>query len=249
MKIEYCADKRELGARAAREGATRIRRAIDARGEANIILATGASQFEMLSSLLAEPDIRWERVTAFHLDEYIGFPASHPASFRLYLWQRFMSRLPVPLRAFHWIEGEADDPHHECARVGEFIRRSPIDAAFIGIGENGHVAFNDPPADFDTQEPYIIVELDLACRKQQFGEGWFPTLEDVPSRAISMSCRQIMKSKAIICSVPDMRKAEAVKSALEGSVTNVVPASILQNHPAATIYLDPDSASLLSGTA
>ena len=178
---------------------------------------------------MREPDIAWNRVTGFHLDEYVGLPIAHPASFRGYLWQRFVSRLPLPLAAFHFLDGEGD-PQAECRRVGEIIRRHPIDVAFVGIGENGHLAFNDPPADFETEEPYLVVELDDACRRQQLGEGWFPTFDDVPQQAISMSVRQIMKSRAIICTVPDERKAEAVRNAVEGEVTPQVPASILQRH-------------------
>jgi glucosamine-6-phosphate deaminase len=238
-------DKQELGRVAAARGAKLIRAALGERGYAHIIVATGASQFEMLAHLVAEPDIAWHQVTAFHLDEYVGVPITHPASFRLYLWQRFASRLPLPLKAFHYIDGEAD-PRRECARVGEIISGCEIDVAFVGIGENGHLAFNDPPADFDTREPYIVVELDEACRRQQLGEGWFKTLDDVPHRAISMSIRQIMASRAVICSVPDLRKAEAVKRCLEGPVSNLAPASILQTHGDCGIYLEPQSASLLT---
>ncbi len=246
MKTEICADKQELGERAAAGGAELIRQAISDRGTANIILATGASQFGVIAALVSAPDLLWDRVTAFHLDEYIGLPASHSASFRLYLQERFESKLPTPLKAFHFLDGDTGDPLAECRRVGEIIQQNPVDVAFIGIGENGHLAFNDPPADFETEEPFIIVELDLACRRQQCGEGWFPTLEDVPSTAISMSCRQIMESANIICSVPDLRKAAAVRNSLEDPVTPNVPASILQIHPRATVYLDPESASLLA---
>ena len=241
MTTQICPNKQELGELAAADGAALIGQAIADRGEANIILATGASQFEVLEGLVNAPGISWGQVTAFHLDEYIGMPPDHPASFRRYLTERFVSRIPQPLRAFHFLDGDTGDPLSECRRVGEILRRNPIDVAFIGIGENGHVAFNDPPADFETEEPFIVVELDEACRRQQFGEGWFPTFDDVPTRAISMSCRQIMKSANIVCSVPDRRKAEAAKNALEGPVTPMVPASILQTHPRATIYLDPDS--------
>jgi glucosamine-6-phosphate deaminase len=246
MEIILCKDTHDLGEQAAALGSEAIRKAIEQRGEARIILATGASQFDVLSALSAGEDIRWDRVTAFHLDEYLGIPITHPASFRRYLWERFVRRLPYPLKEFHFIDGESADPAAECRRVGEILALQPVDVAFIGIGENGHIAFNDPPADFTTEEPFILVDLDEACRRQQFGEGWFPTLDDVPSRAISMSPHQIMKSRKIICSVPDRRKAEAVKAALEGPVTPKVPASILQTHGNAAILLDPESASLLS---
>ncbi len=207
-----------------------------------MVVATGASQFEVLAALVAAEGIDWPSVTGFHLDEYLGLPMSHPASFRRYLKERLVDH--VPLAAFHYIDGEADAAA-ECRRVGDLIRRHPIDVALVGIGENGHLAFNDPPADFKIDEPYIIVDLDDACRRQQFGEGWFPTFDAVPTRAISMSIRQIMRSRAIICSVPDRRKAEAVRAALEGPVTPQVPASILQQHPNAMIYLDPPAAELL----
>lgn len=246
MEYFVCATKEELGQRAADRGAEAIRRALSQRGGANIIVATGASQFEMLAALTKQWGIDWSCVTAFHLDEYIGMPMTHPASFRKYLKERFVDRLPQRLAAFHYIDGETD-PAAECRRLGQLIGQCPIDVAFIGIGENGHLAFNDPPADFQTDEPYLIVALDEACRRQQLGEGWFPSLDDVPRRAISMSIRQIMRSETIVCSVPDRRKAEAVRAALEGPVTPMAPASILQQHKQAAIFLDPQSASLLTG--
>jgi glucosamine-6-phosphate deaminase len=245
MKVSICSTKTELGKKAAKSGACLIRSAIRSKGSANIILATGASQFEMLKSLVLEEKIPWNRVAVFHLDEYVGMPVTHPASFRLYLWQRFLRRLPLPVRAFHQIDAEKD-PEAECERLSRLIRRHPIDVAFIGIGENGHIAFNDPPADFKTTRPYIVVHLDEACRRQQFGEGWFRKLREVPKRAVSMSIRQIMKSKTIICSVPDQRKAEAVQACLKGPVTSRAPGSILQRHGQAMVYLDRQSASLLS---
>lgn len=244
MDIKIMPDKAQMGKAAAAAGAEHIRRALADRGEANIIVATGASQFEMLGSLVEEPNINWNRVTGFLLDEYVGLAINHPASFRGYLWQRFVSKLPLPLRAFHFLDGEGD-AKAECHRVAEIIRRHPIDVAFVGIGENGHLAFNDPPADFDTEEPYLVVQLDEACRRQQLGEGWFPTFDDVPKQALSMSVRQIMKSRAIICTVPDERKAEAVRNSVEGQVTQQVPASILQKHERCGLYLDKPAASLL----
>lgn len=246
MNVRIFKTAAEMGAEAAAEGAAIIRQAIADRGEANIIIATGASQFQMLDALTRQPGIEWEKVTGFHLDEYVGLPLRHGASFRLYLWSRFISRLPVPLRAFHFLNGEWD-AHGECQRVGEILLRHPIDAAFVGIGENGHLAFNDPPADFETQQPYIVVELDEACRRQQLGEGWFASLGEVPRQAISMSIRQILKSHAILCSVPDLRKAQAVKNSLEGPVGPAVPASILRTHGQTRLFLDEPAASLLSG--
>ncbi len=245
MDIRLFTTKTELGKAAAATGADAIRAAIDTRGHANIVIATGASQFEILEALVADRSIDWSKVTGFHLDEYIGMPDTHPASFRRYLRERFTSKLPT-LGAFHFIDGDAADLDAELKRVSDAIKAHPIDVTFAGIGENGHLAFNDPPADFDTEEPYIVVSLDEKCRRQQFGEGWFPTFEDVPQTAISMSVRQIMKSKLLVLSVPDARKAEAVREALEGPVTNACPASIVQQHPACRIFLDTDSAGKLS---
>ena len=245
MNVFIAKNKKELGKAAAEHGADLIRRALKKNGVANIIVATGASQFEMLANLVKADDIAWNKVTAFHLDEYVGLPITHPASFRKYLWERFVSKLPLPLAGFHYVNAD-DDPQAECDRLGKIISKTPIDVAFIGIGENGHVAFNDPPADFQTHKPYLVVELDEACRKQQFGEGWFPSLKAVPKRAISMSPNQIMKSGAIVCSVPDQRKAEAVRNSLEGQITPDVPASILQRHKNCALFLDKASASLLS---
>lgn len=242
MIIVKSSSKLELGKQAAIKGASLIRQAIHTNGEANIIVATGASQFEMLNELIKQ-DVDWSKVTAFHLDEYIGISEKHPASFRKYLKERFVGK--VSLKTFHYVNGETE-PQKECVRLHEIISKHPIDVAFVGIGENGHLAFNDPPADFETEVPYLAVNLDEKCRLQQMGEGWFPTLEDVPAQAISMSVKQIMKSKAIICSVPDKRKAEAVKGSVEGDVTTMVPASILQQHQATWLYLDEDSAVLLS---
>jgi len=237
MKISIHDTKEESGIAAAQKGAEMIRKAIHENGKANIIVATGASQFEMLSEL-TKAGVDWSQVTAFHLDEYIGIPVTHPASFRKYLKERFVDL--ISLKEFHYIDGEAD-PSGECSRLGDLIDQHPIDVAFIGIGENAHLAFNDPPADFQTKEPYITVTLDLDCRNQQFGEGWFPSIEDVPETAISMSVHQIMKSGSIICTVPDERKAKAVKSALENGVSPEFPASILKTHNQAFLFLDKGS--------
>jgi len=236
--------KQEMGAAAAAQAADAIQQAIEEKGGANIILATGTSQFETIKSLTSS-GIDFSKVTMFHLDEYIGLPADHPASFRKYLKERFVDKVPA-LKAVHFVEGDAENPQQECQRLGDIIAKNPIDVALIGIGENGHLAFNDPPADFETEQPYIIVELDEKCRAQQMGEGWFKTLEQVPRRAISMSIRQIIKSACLIVSVPEKRKAEAVKNALEGKVTNICPASILQTHKSCKIFLDSDAASQLS---
>lgn len=244
MDVSIFDTKTTLGAEAARKGANLISEVLKEKDSANIILATGASQFEMLGELV-KAKLDWSKVTVFHLDEYIGIPESHPASFRKYLKERFLNL--VSPAAFHAIDGEGD-AQEECARLNKIIKTHPVDVAFVGIGENGHLAFNDPPADFDTKEPFIVVDLDEACRKQQMGEGWFPSLEAVPMQAISMSIRQIMKSKTIICSVPDGRKAQAVRNTMEEPVSPLVPASILTTHKDAYLYLDQHSASLLKET-
>jgi glucosamine-6-phosphate deaminase len=244
VKIDISQTKAELGRKAALQGAELIRAALGERGKARIILATGVSQFEVLEVLVGVEEINWSRVEAFHLDEYAGMPIDHPASFRKFLKERFVDKLPQPIGAFHYISTEGD-LKSECERLAGLIAGARIDVAFIGIGENGHLAFNDPPADFETTAPYIVVELDEACRTQQLGEGWFPDIEAVPKSAISMSIKQIIDSRVIVCSVPDSRKAAAVLGAVKGPVTPNVPASILQQHPCATLYLDTESAALL----
>ena len=244
MELHVFETKDEMGRAAADVAAGAIGEAIENAGEAHIVLATGASQFEMLASLVAR-DVDWSKVTAFHLDEYIGLPASHPAGFRRYLQEHFVDKAPA-LRKFHAVDGEVPDPAAECERLGDAIRQLQIDVACIGIGENGHLAFNDPPADFDTDEPFIIVELDEDCRKQQVGEGWFASVADVPTHAISMSIREILRAKRIVCTVPDERKAPAMKGAIEGEVTNHLPASILQQHPDCHLFADESAVSLLS---
>lgn len=247
IKVHLESSKAALGRSAAKSGAAAIRRAIDERGAANIIVATGASQFEMLAALVEEK-LDWSAVTGFHLDEYIGMPPTHPASFRRYLKERFISRLP-DLGAFYFVEGDAPDLTAELARINAEIARHPIDVCFAGIGENAHLAFNDPPADFDAKEPFRVVQLEERCRKQQFGEGWFPTLADVPHEAITLTIPTIVSSRTIVLSVPDGRKAEAVQQTLEGPVTPMCPASILQRHPDCHLFLDPDSAALLGPAA
>jgi len=237
MEIEIRKTKDELGKAAASKGAGLIRKAIRRKGQASIILATGASQFEMLSALVEE-ELDWSRITAFHLDEYIGIPLSHPASFRKYLKERIVDR--VPIKEFNYIDGEAD-PRAETGRLNELIEQHKIDVAFIGIGENAHLAFNDPPADFETTKSYIEVELDRDCRQQQFNEGWFSSVEEVPEKAISMSINQILKSSSIICTVPGERKAEAVKRTIDNGIKPDVPASALKKHESVFLYLDRDS--------
>ena len=243
MVIKIYEDKTALGRAAAEQAAVSLCKAIQESGQARIIAATGASQFEFLDALTAMPDIDWPRVEMFHLDEYVGLPASHPASFRKYLLERLIQRTGIS--KYHFLEGDGDVPKM-VRRVAAELMAAPIDLAFVGIGENGHLAFNDPPADFQTEEPYLLVDLDEACRRQQVGESWFADLSEVPKRAISMSVRQILKSKAILAVVPEARKAQAVKSCFEGEVSPLAPASILRTHAHTMVFLDKDSAALLS---
>jgi len=231
-----------MGRYVAQRAAETLARAIDARGRARLIVATGASQFEVLEHLVGK-DLDWNRVDGFHLDEYIGIGADHPASFCGYLKQRFVDR--VPLGSFAYLPGD-EDPRSVIARVGESLTAAPIDLALVGIGENGHLAFNDPPADFETESPYLIVDLDEACRRQQVGEGWFATMDDVPRQAISMSIRQILKTGTIFCSVPDSQKATAVRRTLKEPIDPSIPASILRDHDDTTLVIDQASAAELS---
>ena len=244
MQITTFGNADTMGVAAGEHAAAILRRLLDHQTDIRMIVATGASQFGVLQTLTNAPDIDWSRVTGFHLDEYVGISADHPASFRRYLRERFTSR--VTLAAFHELDADRK-PTAECERVGGLLTAAPIDLCLCGIGENGHLAFNDPPADFETESPYLVVDLDEDCRRQQVGEGWFATIADVPRKAISMSIRQIMKSQAILCSVPDTRKANAVAATVEGEVTPAVPASILQTHPETTLYLDAAAASKLRG--
>jgi glucosamine-6-phosphate deaminase len=242
IPLHVFTSKQALGEAAARHAATALNRAIAERGQARILAATGASQFEFLAALTARRDIDWSRIEMFHLDEYVGISADHPASFGRYLQERLIR--PTGLQRHNLLDGSRDAVE-VCREMGVRIQQAPIDCAFVGIGENGHLAFNDPPADFETREPYIVVTLDEPCRRQQVGEGWFKGLADVPERAISISIQQILAAREIICVVPDARKAEAVRQCLSGAVTPMAPASILQTHPNTTVYLDTASAALL----
>jgi len=244
MQIDISPTKADLGRRAAELAAAKLRYSLRDSFTTRMIVATGASQFEMLAALVDQPGIEWNKVTVFHLDEYAGMPESHPASFRKYLKERFLELLPVAPAAFHGIDGEAD-AKTECDRLGALISEAPIDVACIGIGENGHLAFNDPPADLATETPFIEVELDEACRRQQLGEGWFPNLDAVPTRAITMSIRQILKARSLVVSVPDARKAVAVRNALTGEISPLNPASALRGHRSVTLFLDHESSALL----
>ena len=242
MVIKCFDDKREMAKMAAEQAASILREAIQRQGNARLIAATGAAQFDFLDVLTTLPGIEWPKVEMFHLDEYIGMPESHPASFRRFLKERLINKTGITKH--HLLNGE-EDPATVIQATSAALSAAPIDVAFVGIGENGHLAFNDPPADFETEEPYLIVNLDEACRRQQLGEGWFPTLEDVPRRALSMSIRQILKARQIICFVPDARKANAVKACFDGEITPMAPASILRTHANTTVYLDKYSAALL----
>lgn len=242
MQLTVYPDKAALSQAAAVHAATLLRDAIAARGQARLVAATGTSQIPFLAQLTAAPGIDWSAVELFHLDEYVGLPLDHPASFRKYMVERLIR--PAGIRRYHLLDGEQDVPR-AVAAANAAIGTGPIDIAFVGIGENGHLAFNDPPADFQTEDPYIVVALDAACRQQQVGEGWFPSLDAVPTHAISMSIRQILKAQQILCLVPDQRKAAAVKACFEGEISPLAPASILRTHPQTTVYLDRGSASQL----
>ena len=242
MNLRVFPDKYVLAKAAAVEAATTIRRALRERGRARIIAATGASQFEFLDELTKMSGMDWKDVEMFHLDEYIGLAGNHPASFQKYLRQRLIDK--VGIIQYHFLNG-IGDPQQAIAEVTAEIRKAPIDVAFVGVGENGHLAFNDPPANFETEEAFMVVDLDEACRRQQLGEGWFKTLEEVPRRAISMTIPEILKAEEILCIVPDARKAQAVEKCFDGEISPLAPASILRTHPNALVYLDQDSATLL----
>ena len=244
MEMHVLENKKKLGEAAAKKAEELLSNAIDRNGSAAFIASTGASQFEFLETLTGSSMIDWQKTAMFHMDEYVGMSESHPASFCRYLKERLIDK--VHPGAVYLIRGDAD-PEEECERISDIISRYSIDAAFVGIGENGHLAFNDPPADFETEKPCIVVKLDEKCRRPQFGEGWFKTLEDVPDKAVSLSIKQIMKSKTIICTIPDKRKAEAVKNCIEGEISPLFPASILRKHPQMFMFLDKDSSSLLAG--
>jgi glucosamine-6-phosphate deaminase len=238
--------KPSLGSAAAHQAAAAIRRGISGRGVARVVAASAASQFEFLEALIAEPSIDWKRVELFHLDEYIGLPMTHPASFCKFLQDRLISKAGIT--NLHLLNG-AENPADVIACVNQAISSAPIDVSFVGIGENGHLAFNDPPADFATEEPYIVVALDQDCRQQQVGEGWFPDLAHVPTHAISMSIQQVLKAREILAIVPDTRKAAAIAACFNGPVDATAPASILRTHAQATIYLDRNSAAQLTPEA
>ena len=245
MKIDISDNKNEMGSRAADQAAAIICAAIAERNEARVIFASAASQFEFIEALLAHAEIDWSKVCGFHLDEYVGLAADHPASFRRFLKERLLAKLPCPVKRFTFVGGDAPDTAAECARLEAAIREKPVDLACIGIGENGHIAFNDPPADFETDAAYAVVALDEVCRRQQVGEGWYPNLDAVPTHAFSMTVPQILAAQEIVVIVPDDRKAKAVSMAVDGPLTNMCPSSILRTHPRCTLFLDKPAAALL----
>ena len=244
MRVSIHDNATMLARTVAELGAAEIIKAIENHGYATIILATGTSQIAMLDHLTRLPGIDWSVVTAYHLDEYCGIDRDHPVSFRRYMREHFTEKLPT-LQRFVWIEGDADNIELELQRLNDAIVQCSIDIAFIGIGENGHLAFNDPPADFEATAPFQVVTLDEKSCRQQVNEGWFTQVDDVPKTAISMSLRQIMKSNMILVTVPDERKADAVKAAIEGPIGRHSPASILRTHPRATLHIDKPAASKL----
>ena len=243
MNVKVYETKKLASQAAAAQAAASMAEAIHDRGCARIVAATGTSQLDFLDALTSTTNVDWQRVELFHLDEYIGLPASHPASFRKYLLERLIRKTGI--ENYHLLDGDAD-PREVASRVGQELNSAPVDLALVGIGENGHLAFNDPPADFDTEMPYLVVGLDEACRRQQVGEGWFSDISEVPKQALTMSIRQILKARQIIAPVPEARKAKAVKACLEGEISPLAPASALRMHPNVTVFLDLQSAALLN---
>lgn len=244
VKVKVLANKDTLGRAAADYVATTVQAAIERQDYARVIFATGASQYEFLDALVQLKTVDWSKVTAFHLDEYIGIPADHPASFRRYLKERLFDRLTFG--AVHLLDGMVSDLETTCRAYGALLAEQPIDLACIGIGENAHLAFNDPPADFETDALVHVVTLDDACRQQQVGEGHFPSVADVPQQALSLSIPAILQARSISCAVPDARKAAAVRCALEGPIVPECPASALRTHTDCHLFLDAQSASQLS---
>ncbi len=237
MEIRICENSEMLGKSAAKETAEILRKCIAEKGCARIALSTGASQFDTIKALVKE-DVDWSKVEMFHLDEYVDLPITHKASFRKYLKERFVDFVPE-LKAAHFVDGTAEG----IKKLTEEITKAPVDVGLIGIGENTHIAFNDPPADFDTKESYIVVNLDEACRKQQMGEGWFETFDDVPKQAVSMTVHQIMSCERIISCVPYAVKASAIEKTIHTrETTPAVPATKLKEHKNFILYVDMDSA-------
>ncbi len=242
MKVMVCKDSVQLGQEAAKLAAAEIKRLIAEKGSVRMVFSTGASQFDTFKALLQE-DIDWSKVDMFHLDEYVGLPETHIASFRKYLKERFTNH--INLHSANFVDGTPEG----IKAISEKLTEAPIDIGLIGIGENSHIAFNDPPANFDIEDPYIVVNLNDTCKKQQVGEGWFPTVDDVPKQAVSMSVKQILKCKKIISCVPYKVKANAIKLTVENELSNLYPATAMKSHPDFTLFIDKDSASLVSKEA
>lgn len=237
MELRVCEDRYKLGASAAKHVAQVLNDCIAEKGHARIVLSTGASQFDTIEALVKE-NVKWECVEMFHLDEYVGLPITHKASFRKYLQERFVDKVGK-LMSVNFVDGTKEG----IEKLTKEIRRAPIDIGLIGIGENAHIAFNDPPADTETKEAYIIVNLDDDCKKQQMGEGWFPTIDDVPKQAVSMSVYQILQCERIVSCVPYAVKANAIEKTLVNDKTNMIPATLMKDHKDFIIYADAESAS------
>jgi glucosamine-6-phosphate deaminase len=245
MTVEVFASALLAAEAAAQAAAAALRDSLRQRGGARIMVGTGNSQLEMIRALVRLPDIDWSKVETFHLDEYVGIPAAHPSSFRHWIRHNFVEK--VHPRSIHYIEGDAADLDGMVRAYGERLLAAPVDLAFVGIGENGHIAFNDPHvADFNDPVPVKRVGLDEACRRQQVGEGHFPDLASVPKEAISVTCSGLFRAQKWICCVPDRRKAAAVKGSLEGVISPICPGTLVRKHPSAAVFLDTASASLLS---
>lgn len=242
MKVVISENAEELGKKAAERTAALLNQAIRDQGSARLLLSTGASQFTTLEALVKE-DVDWSKVELFHLDEYIGLPDNHPASFVRYLKERFVEKIGT-MKALHFVNTK-DGVDQIIEKLTRELGEGAIDVGLIGIGENAHIAFNDPPADFTCKKSYIVVHLDAVCRNQQLGEGWFPSLDAVPTSAVSMTVHQILQCRHIISSVPYGVKAKAIKNTLEQDVSPYYPATILKEHKDAILYLDQESASLL----
>ena len=242
MKLHVLETEKELGQVAADLIAEGLISAINEKGEANYLVSTGSSQFTTFEALIANKNIDWTKVTMYHLDEYVDLPESHIASFRKYLKERFVSK--VPLKKAVFVNGEGDIEEN-LRMLEEELAAHPIDVGAIGIGENGHIAFNDPPALFEKEGAYHVVNLNDTCKKQQVGEGWFATIDDVPKQAVSMTVHQILQCEKIVSCVPYKVKANAIKATLENDVTNTVPATIMKGHKDFVLYVDRDSASLV----
>ena len=229
MLLKVFKDRASLGRAAAEQAATAIRKAIAERGRARIVAATAASQLEFLDALTKASDIDWTKVEAFHLDEYIGLPITHPGSFRKMLLEQLVKKTGI--LHYHLLDGDTSNPAFVAREVGKELASGPIDIEFLGIGENGHIAFNDPPADFVTEDPYIVVKLDEACRQQQVGEAWFADITQVPQQALSMSAQQVMKAKEILAVVPDSRKAQASTLLVNTPEIPNIPVGGIENFP------------------